>query len=213
VSCEHYFVPDENNKFDGHGHCLKCGQWEAFMFMDNKLQAAKALATRAHEGQKRKYTGEPYIKHPEDVYILVSWLIENENWEPELALNVCCAAWLHDVLEDCPQITEQEILDATGPEVLALVKELTNPSKGVKAPRAVRKQMDRDHLAVVSKEAKVIKLADRICNLRDIEQGDKDFIPLYTAESRALLEVLKGTNEVLEGQLLQKIEFYESGTR
>lgn len=208
MNCDHSFYPDENNKFDGHGHCLKCGQWEPFMFMDEKLQKAKTLATRAHEGQKRKYTGEPYIKHPEDVYIYVSWLVET--WEPETALNMCCAAWLHDVLEDCPQITEQEIVASVGPEVLALVKELTNPSKGVKAPRAVRKQMDRDHLAVVSKEAKIIKLVDRICNLKDIEQGDQDFIPLYTAESRALLEVLRGTNEVLEDQLQKQIEFYET---
>lgn len=212
MTCEHVFFPDENNKFDGHGHCLKCGHWEAFLFMDEKLQRAKVLATRAHEGQKRKYTGEPYIKHPEDVYILVSWLIEKENWESELALNVCCAAWLHDVIEDCPYIAEQEILDAVGPEVLVLVKELTNPSKGVKAPRFIRKQMDRYHLAVVSKEAKIIKLADRICNLRDIEKADKDFIVLYTAESRALLEVLRGVCPILEDQLQKQIEFYESRT-
>lgn len=53
-------------------------------------------------------------------------------------------------------------------------------------------------------------MIDRICNLKDIEQGDKDFIPLYVAESRALLEVLKGTAEHLEDQLLNIIEYYET---
>src|SRR5690606_5988102 len=87
------------------------------------------------------------------------------------------AAWLHDVLEDCPHISPDEIVEASGEAVLKLVRELTNPSKGVKAPRAVRKQMDRDHLKHVSWDAKIIKLFDRICNLRDLEQcPDRDFL-------------------------------------
>jgi len=213
MQCDHEFVPDENNRYDGHGHCVKCTKWEPFIFMDERLKRAKELATKAHEGQKRKYTGEPYIKHPEDVYILLSWRLEQGQFDSDDALIMCCAAWLHDVIEDCPQVAEQEIVDATDQKVLELVKELTNPSKGVKAPRAVRKQMDRDHLAVVSREAKIIKLVDRICNLRDIEQGDKDFIPLYVSESRSLLETLTGTDPILEKQLLNQIEKYETAYR
>lgn len=130
--------------------------------------------------------------------------------DKESEIDMCCASWLHDVLEDCPQIKEEEIVDAVGSRVLSLIKELTNPSKGVKAPRAVRKQMDRDHLLTVRKEAKIIKLADRICNLRDMEKAPEDFIVLYIAESRALLEVLRNTNKTLEDQLESIIKSYES---
>lgn len=209
--CQHDFQPDCNNKFDGHGHCIICGEWKPFMFMNEKIARAKALAQKAHEGQVRKYEPLPYIKHPEDVYILVSWLLEKEVIvDKDSEIDMCCASWLHDVLEDCPQIKEEEIVDAVGSRVLSLIKELTNPSKGANAPRAVRKQMDRDHLSTVRKEAKIIKLADRICNLRDMAQAPKDFMRLYVAESRALLEVLRGTNKTLESMLEDIIKSYES---
>lgn len=35
------------------------------------IETAKALATRAHDGQVRKYTGEPYITHPQAVVAIV----------------------------------------------------------------------------------------------------------------------------------------------
>ena len=54
-----------NNKFDGHATCVVCGEWKPFMFMHEKIRKSKELATRAHEGQLRKYESLPYIKHPE----------------------------------------------------------------------------------------------------------------------------------------------------
>lgn len=109
------------------------------------------------------------------------------------------AAWLHDVKEDCPQITDEEIIAAAGEDGFRLVCELTNPSKNSKAPRRVRKQMDRDHLAHVSWEAKII---NRIANLRDMEKcPEKDFVALYANESRALYECLKDADEGLAKEL------------
>lgn len=183
---------------------------ERLSLIGTGVYKAKTLAYEAHDGQKRKYSGEDYINHPHQVASYVEVVAMRLGWDTEKTIRVSCAAWLHDVLEDCPQVTEEKMASVVGWDVVNLVKELTNPSKGVKAPRAVRKQMDRDHLAVISQEAKTIKLIDRICNLQDIEQGDKDFIPLYVAESRALLEVLKGTDEPLENQLLYIIESYET---
>ena len=207
--CKHEF----NNfasPIQGDAHCLHCGVAILSHLMDERLYKAKMLAYEGHDGQKRKYSGEDYIIHPFQVAMHVEVHSMRLGWDTEKTIFLSCAAWLHDVLEDCPQITEERMAEVAGWDVVNLVKELTNPSKGVKAPRAVRKQMDRDHLKVVSQEAKIIKLIDRDCNLKDIEDGDKDFIPLYVSESRSLLEVLEGTDEHLEHQLLLKIESYES---
>lgn len=175
------------------------------MLDSRKVSQARVLAEKAHIGQTRKFTGEPYIVHPVQIHTEVhNFLSDYGQSSSETTME--CAALLHDVLEDCPHISEQEIVDATDADVLALVKELTNPSKNSKASRAVRKQMDRDHLQHVSWEAKVIKLIDRTCNLGDMAQcPDNNFVRLYASESKLLLECLKGTNSVLEDQLQEMI--------
>lgn len=187
--------------------------------MNAKIERAKDLATKAHHGQFRKYSDEPYIVHPVAVHRDVAEFLASLGYEfpdsvseetEKQRIRMECAAYLHDVLEDCPHISEQEIVDDIDLDVLELVKELTNPSKGVEATRAVRKQMDRDHLQHVSWEAKVIKLIDRTCNLGDLVKAERDFALLYAHESRALLECLKGTDELLEAKLLTAIEKLEN---
>jgi (p)ppGpp synthase/HD superfamily hydrolase len=178
------------------------------MLDSRKVLQARTLAEKSHAGQTRKFTGEPYIIHPVQIHAEVHrFLVECGLALSETTITTMeCAALLHDVLEDCPQISEQEIVDATDGDVLALVKELTNPSKSSKAPRAVRKQMDRDHLQHVSWEAKVIKLIDRTCNLGDMAQcPDKNFVRLYASESKLLLACLQGTHPALEDQLQEMI--------
>ena len=59
------------------------------------IQEALMLAIRAHEGQRRKYTGEPYSTHP----IGVSKIIETI---PDHTPEMVAAALLHDVVEDTP---------------------------------------------------------------------------------------------------------------
>ena len=77
-----------------------------------------------------------------------------------------------------------------GEDTYKLVLELTNPSK--KYPelrRKARKEMDREHLKIVSWEAKVIKFFDRVDNLRDLDKcEDKDFLALYADESGLLYD-------------------------
>lgn len=164
------------------------------------------LATKGHKGQFRKYTKEPYIVHPVAVEKLV---MESLGKNDDFTLSVMSdAAYLHDVIEDCPSITEQDIFNCTNQNVLTLVKELTNPSKSSQLPRHVRKQMDREHLRCVSWEAKFIKLCDRICNLQDLQSQcpDKNFIKIYREESQLLLSALIGTDSVLENKLFVAID-------
>lgn len=177
--------------------------------------AASNLANNAHSriGQLRKGSGRAYIEHPERVAEAVWKLMEGDK---RITPETVAAAWLHDTIEDT-NITEAEILAVVPLRVLELVKELTNPSKNFvflpeykKLPRgavrAMKKKMDRDHLAHVSWEAKLIKLADRIDNVSDMENMDQDFCLLYADESDLLLEALRGTHELLEEELERAIQ-------
>ena len=70
--------------------------------MKSKIERAAEFAKAAHEGidQRRKYTNEPYIVHPQLVAEIVSSVTDDED--------MICAAWLHDVVEDTP-VTLEEI--------------------------------------------------------------------------------------------------------
>jgi len=165
------------------------------------ITRAAALATSAHAGQVRDDDGGPYIHHPERVAAALARHFPND-------IALICAAWCHDMLEDCPQVAEETLRQIIGDDALALVKEVTNPSKNhPDLPRAERKAMDRNHIAIISTRAKLIKLADRADNMTDgAKSPDKAWIATYVAESRLLAEVLKGTDAGLENELAIAIE-------
>ena len=101
------------------------------------LDAARC-AYDAHLGQMRRYTNRPYVEHVMRVAGQVTMLADATE-------GMVAAAWLHDVLEDCP-VAAGRLPHEFGEPVLYYVKQLTNPSKGSDLPRALRKDMDR-HLA------------------------------------------------------------------
>ena len=185
-----------------------------YLLSDKGIERAKSLAIEAHEGQFRKYNKLPYIVHPQAVYEKVLQYAQEKQLPEEQTILMCKAAWLHDVIEDCPKITKERIIDETDESTYNLVLELTNPSKGSKAPRAVRKRQDRDHLAIASWEAKIIKLVDRIVNLSDVHQSpDKDFAVLYAQESELLLDCIKDADESLTKELMSLILTYRSSLK
>lgn len=144
---------------------------------------AAAFATKAHEGQKRKYSGLPYITHPARVAGRVGIL-------PGVTEELVAAAYLHDVLEDVPWATREMIEAATNAQVGFYVDCMTNRSKDSGLPRAARKAMDREHLAKVPDEVKLIKALDRIDNLIDCAPAPADFKRTYSQESLLLADVL-----------------------
>jgi HD domain len=198
----HYTMGDNKTLvLDGDCTCKKCGVYVKNFQMDQKLYNAMILAYKAHDGQIRKYSGLPYINHPMEVYSRVAWwkILPQKQW-----FTMAKASWLHDVIEDCPFVSEQDILESTDIETLNLVKELTNPSKNSKEPRHIRKQIDREHYANVSWEAKIIKMFDRIQNLRDMNQcPDKNFLQKYKNESKLLLESLKDADLTISSEFLK----------
>lgn len=170
------------------------------------LRAAR-YAEEKHKGQKRKYSGKPYITHPARVAAKATvYFAATSDWSPSRGEEVVGAAWCHDVSEDCFDIPEEGFEDMLikgfPAGMVNLCRELTNPSKGSKAPRKVRKQMDRDHLKTVSHEAQIIKLIDRDDNVEEMWEAPLDFIELYGKETKRLVEVLRPADEKLADQVL-----------
>lgn len=85
--------------------------------MSNVIERARIFASKAHEGQFRKYTGEPYVHRPESVANTVAAINTDET--------MVAAAWLHDVVEDAP-FTIEDIRFEFGAEIAELVDELTD---------------------------------------------------------------------------------------
>ena len=89
-----------------------------------------------------------------------------------------------------------------GEKVASYVYELTNIPKEFRpdANRAERKRQDRERIATISREAKVVKLIDRIDNLREIDPNE-GFAQKYADESMLLVEVLEDADPVLATEL------------
>jgi len=151
---------------------------------------AAAFARAAHEriDQRRKYTGEPYIVHPEAVAGLVASVTDDPT--------MIAAAWLHDVVEDTP-VTLDEIRAEFGADVATLVDDLTNVSKKTDGNRKVRKSIDRAHTAGADPKAKTVKLADVIHNLTGIVEQNPGFAHVYVQEKELLLAELEDGDPTL----------------
>ena len=164
----------------------------------NIVEQAQQIAHEAHDsiGQKRKYSGEPYWVHTDEVALIVADVSFDEN--------MLAAAHLHDVLEDVfplkPNYGPALIVDRFGFDVFDLVVELTDVFTKENAPQANRKQRklwERQRMGRTSHEAKTIKLADLISNTRSIVANDRDFANLYIREKLDLLPYLVGGNPIL----------------
>ncbi|MEM1433642.1 MAG: HD domain-containing protein [Pseudomonadota bacterium] len=165
---------------------------------------ARAFAHQAHGAieQTRKYTGEPYTVH----LAAVAALVESAGGTAEMV----AAAWLHDVVEDTPT-TLRTVAAEFGSAVGALVEQLTDVSKPEDGNRAVRKALDRDHLAEASPEAQTVKLADLIDNSDSITEHDPGFARVYMQEKRELLKVLTAGDRDLWARANAIVEGYEAG--
>lgn len=130
------------------------------------MHNAYGFAAFAHKDQLRK-SGEPYISHPVAVARIVAE-------ELELGANPVMAAFLHDVVEDCPY-TIDDIRERFGDDVAFLVGVVT---KQKKAKYDQSKQVDnfRQILSSVQYDVRAIlvKLADRLHNMRTLSSMRPD---------------------------------------
>jgi guanosine-3',5'-bis(diphosphate) 3'-pyrophosphohydrolase len=128
----------------------------------SRLLDAAMFAAERHRDQRRKGAdASPYINHPLGVAKLLS--VEGGIADVEVLM----AALLHDTIEDT-DTTEQELLDLFGERVTAIVLEVTDDKS---LPKAERKKLQISHAGLKSPEAAMVKIADKICNLRDIAES------------------------------------------
>jgi guanosine-3',5'-bis(diphosphate) 3'-pyrophosphohydrolase len=121
---------------------------------------ATCFAADRHRKQRRKdVDASPYINHP----IALANVLANEAGVTDAA--VLCGALLHDTIEDT-KTTADELRAEFGEEITAIVLDVTD-DKSIK-DKARRKELQVEHAPHISPKAKLVKLADKICNLRDI---------------------------------------------
>lgn len=120
---------------------------------------ALAFAADKHRDQRRKDAdASPYINHP----IALVRVLSTEGGVTERV--PLLAALLHDTVEDT-ETTEAELVERFGPAVAAVVLEVTDDQA---LPKARRKELQVEHAPHISRDAQLVKLADKISNLRDV---------------------------------------------
>ena len=156
---------------------------------------AVAFATEAHRGQVRKGAdADPYISHPLAVVSILADEAQITDWV------TLCAAVLHDTIEDTGT-SHDDLETAFGTEVADLVAEVSDDKR---LPKHERKEKQIAQAAHASSRAKLVKLADKIANLRDIADRPPASWSLtrkqqYFDWSKAVVDAIRGTNPVLEG--------------
>ena len=146
---------------------------------------AAAFAANKHRDQRRKdAAASPYINHP----IALANILANEGGITDATVIV--AALLHDTVEDT-ETTPAELQSVFGEEVAKVVMEVTDDKS---LPKTRRKRLQVEHAGQISARARLVKIADKIANLRDIATSPpKD----WTLERRR--EYFDWAKEVVDG--------------
>ena len=126
---------------------------------DKRIIKAAYFAARKHSADRRKDAEEtPYINHPLALANVLAVECGIDDVE------VICGALLHDTIEDT-ETTEAELREAFGDQITRIVLEVTDDKK---LEWEERKEAQVRNAPDLSDQAKLVKLADKISNLRDI---------------------------------------------
>ena len=165
--------------------------------MDILLSLLEALEFSAdkHRNQRRKdIEASPYINHP----IKVTHILAKEGGVEDQTTLI--AAILHDTIEDT-ETTAPELESIFGRNVRELVDEVTDDKS---LPKKERKLLQIERAKHSSLRAKMIKIADKISNIKDImESPPKDWSKERKIEyldwSEKVVQGCRGCNTILEG--------------
>ena len=155
---------------------------------------AMAFAAIKHRDQRRKDAdASPYINHP----IALAEVLWHEGDVRDPV--TIAAALLHDTIEDT-ETTPEELTGAFGASVAGVVEEVTDVKW---LSKRARKELQVARAGRASIRAKQVKLADKICNVRDILASPPDGWPLerkrqYFDWAKKVVDQVRGTNAKLE---------------
>lgn len=163
---------------------------------------ALSFASHKHRDQRRKDSRQtPYINHP----IAVADILLGEAGVTDEV--VLMAALLHDTVEDT-ETTFEELEQHFGRVVRDIVAEVTDDKS---LPKAERKRLQIEHALGLSDRAKLVKLADKISNVRDTANSPPAGWPItrideYLEWGKAVIEPIRGTHTQLESLFDQAYE-------
>ncbi|XP_012225429.2 guanosine-3',5'-bis(diphosphate) 3'-pyrophosphohydrolase MESH1 [Linepithema humile] len=178
-------------------HCEKCIKKLSEEELLSLIIRCVNFAAEKHRNQRRKDVDQtPYINHPLGVANIL--IQEGKIFEPVVIL----AAILHDTVEDT-NTTFAEIEKEFGHEVCQVVQEVTDDKS---LPKAERKRLQVEHAFHISREAKLVKLADKLYNLRDLEKSTpigwtSERVKEYFKWAKAVIDGCRNTNANLEREL------------
>ena len=158
------------------------------------LLKALQFSALKHKDQRRKDVDtSPYINHP----ISLASILCNEAHVTDI--EVICSALLHDTVEDT-KTTPEELESEFGEAIKNIVMDVTDDKSLEKADR---KQAQIDHAAHISDKAKLVKLADKISNLRDVSINPPPDWTLdrrqeYFDWAKRVIDQVRGVNPGLE---------------
>lgn len=158
------------------------------------LLRALRFSAQKHRDQRRKdRSASPYINHP----IEVANVLANLGGVTDVI--ALAAALLHDTIEDT-ETTGEQLEAHFGREVRLLVEEMTDDKR---LPKAERKERQIARAPRASERAKVVKLADKICNVRDVTHAPPVSWSLerrreYLDWTERVVAGCRGSNEALE---------------
>lgn len=175
--------------------------------MSQLIKKALYFAAEQHSGQYRKGGKTPYIVHP----VLVSYGILKYTSDEE----IISASLLHDVLEDCPNVSENDIEKIFGNRITKLVKEVSFLEKNTTNYLSWRDKKNNyiNQLKLISLDALLIIAVDKMCNLEAYFSAHKegnpivktsfkgsfeDYIWYYTQVEMVLIEALGDDHNVVK---------------
>ena len=175
----------------------------------NRLASAFRFAAAAHAGHRRD-EGSPFIDHPVSVTVILGEELGCHD------VDLLVAALNHDILEDCDWLRRDDVAGAIGERATRFVEEVT------KEPTPEQQKSARDdrylqRLWHISPEAKLLKLADRIHNLRSIPNANdpakatryldvsrREFYPLALAVDPTAARLIAQACDAIEAYLARE---------
>ena len=164
---------------------------------------ATQFAALKHCDQRRKDGKTPYIIHPISVAMILAEIGGIE--DPE----ILSAALLHDTIEDT-DTSAHELDEIFGSRVRIIVEELTDNNL---LTVSQRKQMQIDNAPYLSKDATLVKIADKISNVSDViktppPKWNQKRCTEYVDRAEAVINNCQKVNQDLENHFFELITKY-----
>lgn len=158
-------------------------------------QKAIRFAANAHRKQKRA-SGKPYISHPVEVAKIVKQFKTSHNIDALIA-----AAYLHDTIEDT-DATYEDLVKLFGGLIADIVQELTSDEGGAEYKQKGKTQYLKDKMVNMTDWALVVKLADRLHNVSELDKGGKgdEWGRKYKKQTQSIMDELERSRTLTRTQ-------------